>query len=294
MINIKCGNRAFRLEKPTRIYDFITQNSMNGFYAAKVNNRLRDLTFVIGNDCELELLDITDPQVSNIYMRTVKHIFLLAVKRLYPHASVRFVSSIARGEYCEIDSVVINTDTVKAITAEMKNIVAQNISINRVSLPIEKAKEVYRAQGYIDKCDMLEYRKEGNVNLQECGGLYDYFYGYTMPYTSMAEKFCLHLYYPGIIIQTPRYELGGELPPLETSKKYTEVLRDSYDWGRVCNVRYIADINKKADENGIQNLINMCEVRHSNHVYEIASSIKNNILIATTSKTDHISPFITG
>ena len=39
-------------------------NKNYDYFAAKVNNRLRELNYIVSNDCKIDLLDLTDDSVT--------------------------------------------------------------------------------------------------------------------------------------------------------------------------------------------------------------------------------------
>ena len=58
MIRIKIGEQMRSYPHPVRLEDLA--NEFTGpFYAAKVNNRLRELTYVVNQDATVEFLDFT-------------------------------------------------------------------------------------------------------------------------------------------------------------------------------------------------------------------------------------------
>ena len=57
MFNVTLNKKTFVLNEKTRILDLIPKEKQKNYFVAKVNNRLRELTYELCFDCEVELLD---------------------------------------------------------------------------------------------------------------------------------------------------------------------------------------------------------------------------------------------
>ena len=89
---------------------------------------------------EVKLLTFEDEAGKHLFRHTASHILAQAVKRLYPAAKLTIGPAIETGFYYDIDSEVSFThDALKAIEAEMKKIVKENLKIERFELPRAEA-----------------------------------------------------------------------------------------------------------------------------------------------------------
>lgn len=80
-----------------------------------------------------------------------------------------------------------------------------------------------------------------------------------------------------MIIQYPRYELGGEIPPFEDAPTYGKTLKRAYEWANRIEAQTIYQINQKIENNEIIDFVQVCEAKHSNMLAEIGMKIKEDI-----------------
>ena len=73
------------INEPKRIIDLIDNKDFK-YMAANVNNRCRELNYIVKDDAEIELLGLDSSIVTNIYQATLRYVVVMAIKNLYPKA----------------------------------------------------------------------------------------------------------------------------------------------------------------------------------------------------------------
>ena len=66
MFTVNVQNKTYKLDERTPIISLV-DNSDKEFMAAKVNNRLRELTYELCYDSKVELLDLKSPDAVKVY-----------------------------------------------------------------------------------------------------------------------------------------------------------------------------------------------------------------------------------
>ena len=109
--------------------------------AGEVNGEVKDLRYVIEEDCSLNILTFESSlEGKKAYWHTTSHIMAQAVKRLFPKAKLAIGPAIDDGFYYDFDVEKPFTDEDKAkIEEEMKKIIKEDLSIERFELPREEA-----------------------------------------------------------------------------------------------------------------------------------------------------------
>ena len=102
-------------------------------------------------------------------------------------------------------------------------------------------------------------------------------YGKMVPSTGYIMNFKLIPYNQGIIIQYPRSETGGQIPPFSDEPTFRDTLNKSMDWGNLVNLSSVAAINEHIKTPEAVTLINMCEDRHNRMLSELGQEIQNRI-----------------
>ena len=90
------GSASFELERKTKILDLIPENNKKQYFAAKVNNRLRELTYELSFDCNVELLDNSSYDSVKVYETSLRYLLAMAFHNLYPNYQIRISYNISR------------------------------------------------------------------------------------------------------------------------------------------------------------------------------------------------------
>lgn len=262
-----------------RILDIIPAEEKYSYVAATVNNRIRELTYVLKEPSDVKLLDFKDTQAVKIYETSLRYLVAMATHRLYPQLDIRFSYNISRSIFCQILTPDFHTDLkfVDSIQAEMQRLIKADLPIERKLVTREEAAEIYKANHYDDKIDILKYRPDDKVHLYSCDGYVNYLYGYMVPSTGFLTHYKMKLFAPGFIIQYPRAECGGIIPEFEEDRTFGRTLKESYQWAVKVGTETVSKINEYVLKNGSVDFINMCESNHNNMLAELGKKIQQDI-----------------
>lgn len=277
-MKVTIDNREIKVAPGTRIIELIEGDKYQ-YQAARVNNRIRELNYILPGDSEIELLTMKDRESQTMYQSTLRYLIIMAVKRVYPSARIIFNYSVSRALAATIanfNSPFLQSDLDK-IQAELDAIIAQDLPISRHSLPKEEAAAYYNEIGFTDKASILKYRKEETVHMYECAGYKNYMFGYMLPSTGFIKNYKLRLYAPGFIVQYPRSELGGKIPEFQDERVFRETLREANQWGNITNASYIHKMNALIEDGKALEFINLCETRHNNQFVALGQAIAKEI-----------------
>jgi len=155
--------------------------------AIKVDGELEDLSTVIDNDAEIEIITKESPEAFQILNHSAAHVLAQAIMRLYPDAQLEYGPSIEEGFFYDIgfSSPVSEADFAK-IEKEMSKIADEALPIVREEVSLEKAKELFANQKY--KLAHLDEIK-GKLTIYRQGEFYDLCRG---PHVSNT-KYCKHI-----------------------------------------------------------------------------------------------------
>ncbi len=264
--------------KKVKLLDLIDPNNKE-YICAKVNNRLRSLNYDVYYNATVEFLTVKDTEAMRVYEATLRYIVAKAIYNINPKLHVKFSNNVSRstfGLFLNLDHPLDN-DFVKRIKKEVDDIVNKDYKINQKIYTNDQALEIYKQYGLEDKIELLKYRPEKTVHLYECDGYMNYMYSHMAPSTGYIKNYKIRLYAPGFIIQYPRSDFNGEIPPFEDSPKFGRTLKLSSTWAKNCKVDSIAKINQYIEERGELDFINMCESFHNNMLAELGEQIKKNL-----------------
>ncbi|MCF0117959.1 MAG: nucleoside kinase [Bacilli bacterium] len=246
---------------------------------ALVNNRLRELTYEVYYDAEIQFLTTKDQQAIRTYETSLRYLLAMAINRVEPSAQFRFSYNISRSIFIEIlsDGIRVDSTLVKKIKEEMDKIIKADLPFTRKIVSNEEAQKLFEEKGFQDKSAILKYRPEKTVHLYECDGYLNYMYGHMVPSSGYLHDYRIRLYAPGIIVQYPRSECKGEIPDFKDAPMFGRTLKASHKWSKAIGADSIAGINDYIKNNNIVDFINLCEAKHTDMLCELGNIIETNI-----------------
>lgn len=281
MITIKWNNQNLSIPVGTTPLSILPDEDKKKYYVCLVNGRVRELTYPLTKNATLEFLDLTSSEAGKVYEASLRYVIALAFYNCYPKAKIRLSYNVSRSMFCESisDDFIIDLKVVNIIKQEVSRIISNDIPFEKTTVSKQEAATIYAKYNMLDKLDILSYRPDKDVHLYKCGNYLNYMHSYTVPSTGYLKDYVLHLYSPGIIIQYPRYELGGIIPKFEDAPVYGKTINQAYNWAKLTDCQTIYDINEHIQENPID-FIQTCETKHNNMLAEIGEKIakeRNNI-----------------
>lgn len=242
--------------------------------AAKVNNDIKELSYLLHDNCRVDFLDLTDEDGMRIYRRSLYFIFIKAVAELFPERKAVLGHSIIKGVYCEINGTVeLTADEVMTIESRMKEIVEKKIPFVKHIMPIEDSKELFRRNGRMDRFHAIEHRTKPYATIYSCDEFEDYFYGYMVPDTSYVKTFALKYYPPGIVIRFPEKSNPTVLPKFTDQKKLFAIFLEYKRWGHILGFDNVGDLNDAVESGKENDLIRVSEALHEKKIAQIADMI---------------------
>ncbi len=277
-IRLKAGGQAIEVQENETLYQILMRIHKNDYFkylGAMVNNKLKGLCSRDFKDGDtVEFIDITNPDGHRIYVRTLSFIYVKACKDIFNDMDVTINYSLNKGLYTEFEYKHLAAKKhIDAIKERMREIIDAKKPINTNFLSIEKAKEIFSAQGMTDKLEILRYWTKDYIRVYELDGYYDTFYGYLAPNTGFIDKFDLRLFYPGIILNYPTRESNFELPEYIEQKKLSKVFMEAEEWGEIMDVAHVGALNKKIKDKSISDMIRINEALHEKKIAYIADEI---------------------
>lgn len=275
---IVLGNEKLSYEKKVKLLDLTKGNK--DYICALVNGRIRELDYDVYYPAKIEFLTVKDHDAMGIYERGIRFLFSMACHLVYPNIKFKMTYSISRSIFAQdIDGNVkiMTNDMVKSIEDKMREIVEKDYKFERLILSNSEASKLYKKLELYDKERILKYRPEKTVHLYSCDGYYNYMYGKMVPSTGYLKTFSLLSYSNGILIQYPRSEFDGKIPPFNDEPTFRDTLTHAQEWGNLVNLSTVSGINEHIETPEAVKLINMCENRHNRMLSELGAKIQENI-----------------
>ncbi|GAB1475642.1 nucleoside kinase [Bacillota bacterium] len=243
--------------------------------AAKVNNRVRELTRDITEGSEIAFLDLRTIAVSRIYQNSVSFIYLKAVNDILGDVRVGMENSLHKGIYTEIKTRNRLTDEdVSRIEKRMREIVDADVPFIRKTISKKEAMELLAGPNHEVKRRMIKRAPHvENLPVYSCEGFLDFFYGQMVPSAGYIEHFELRKYRNGVLLRFPERAAPDKVPEFRDDVKLYRAFGEAKKWGNLMGISYTEDLNQKIETGEYKEIIQISEALHEKKIAFIADEI---------------------
>lgn len=272
--------RVFEGRVGTPIEHFVLQSdpqAVGRIMAVLLNGKLRELCLPLTEDADLVPVPTSSSDGSRIYRRSLTFLMIAAAAEVLPNEVITVHHSMPfGGYYCERGEGVPLTEVeLEALRNRMNDLVAADLPINPIRVPLDQALDLFREQGDVEKLELFARRRKDYLMLYELNGVSDYFHGFMVPRTSYLNLFALRHYQNGFILQFPRRQAPDELQPFEDEPRLAGVFGDYSEWLSVMGVSSVTALNSAISSGRAQEVILVAESLHQRHITNIARAISD-------------------
>jgi uridine kinase len=244
--------------------------------AAVINGRLRELSVSLTTDSDVAPVTLDDPDGVRIYRRSLVFLLVVAAAEVFPEAEVfiEHSATTAAGYFCEVrNRPPFQQEELRLIDARMRQIVAEDATIERVILPVAEAIKLFERRRETDKARLFAHRRKGTVALYSLRGRLDHFHGYMAPSAGCLQHFALSAFPPGFMLTFPHQGRARELPPTTPYPKLFAVFEEAGNWLDCLGIRSVGALNDAVAEGRLPEISLVAEAFHEARLAEIATAI---------------------
>ena len=232
-----------------------------------------ELNEPLEKDAELTSLTYQHEEGRRIYERSLRFLFLLSMKRLYPGKKVRMMHSVGHGLYIRLTEGDMGHDMARAIEADMREIAAQDLPFQKEIWTREEAIAYFEKEGWLDKAELLRYRPSRQITMYRIGGFCEYFYGAMVPSTGYIRAFRVKPHFPGVVLLAPNESDPGQPAPYVSRSKFLRQFAQSQQWCSILGAQNAADVNRMIKQGRLREFIRVNEALHDRSIAGIADEI---------------------
>ena len=257
------------------------QEKYKGLIALVIaDGKIRELTKKLERDCTISFLTLQDDIGHKTYERTATMMLIKAVYDVLEKdqhvEKVKVEFAIGQGFFCSLKGdFKIKQEFVDRINRRMTEMVEEKIPIEKRSLPLDEAVELFEKQGMKDKVKLFRYRRSSTVNVYSLGGFYDYYYGYMLPDTGYMKYFNVIAYEDGLMLILPYTKQPDKIEFFEPRENLFHTLRESAIWNQYNGIDTVGDLNEWVCHGNLAELILVQEAEQERKIGEIAKDIVN-------------------
>lgn len=158
------NNKEYQFNEGDILEDIVSKNFEKNIVAAKINDKLSDLSEQITDGSTIELLSTDDADGLDILRHSCAHIFGHAIKQLYPDVKMVIGPVIENGFYYDILSNEPLTDKdLPIIENRMRKLAKKNYAIKREVISKEDAISIFDERKEPYKVELLKEIPEGEI-----------------------------------------------------------------------------------------------------------------------------------
>ena len=224
-------------------------------------------------DAQLSPLTYQDEEGRRIYERSLRFLFLLSMKRLYPDQKVRMLNSVGQGLYIRLVDGEMGHDMARAVEKDMQELASQDLPFQKESWTREEAIAYFEKEGWMDKAELLRYRPSRQITMYRIGAMCEYFYGAMVPSTGYIRTFAVKPHFPGVVLMSPSPEDPDKPAPYVSRSKFLRVFSTSQEWCGILGAQNAADVNRMIKQGRLREFIRVNEALHDRSIAAIADEI---------------------
>jgi uridine kinase len=282
MVTIHCKNTGSSKSFPegTSLLDIAREFDFDKPYdilAANVNNVAEGLKFKVFHSLDVEFLDYRTYIGRSFYCRSLCFLLCKAARDVLPESKVVIHRPLSKGYFCAVfnkDKSPLTEQDVLAIDRRMREIVTQDLPFIRKEIQTEKAIEMFKESGDLDKVKLLQTTGEVYINCYTLDGMTDYYYDELVPSTGYLKNFNISFCHDGILLRVPNRHAPEELAPLTAQPKTFEILAESHRWNWIMGLTTVGDVNKSILDGNASDLIQISEALQEKKIVQIAEEIE--------------------
>lgn len=243
----------------------------------KKNNEIFSLMDTVTKDETIEFFDCNSSIGSQVYKATIKFIFEVALKTLYPRSEVIFEHSVHGGMLLEIKySKTLTDDDINSLTNEMKDIVKNNYNIDKYTLLVKDAIKFYNNIKMPEKANNVTLNNNF-VAIYRLKNFLNYFYVPMPSSTGHIKDFeLINLDNNHLILLYPSKLTGGKMPEYKPSTNIVNAFYEAKSWLKKLNTPYVSDLNNLISSSKIKGFIESCELHFNDQIKKASEEIIKN------------------
>lgn len=161
--------------------------------AAKVDGVVKDLSYKVQEDCQVEILTFDDEEGRKVFWHSSSHVMAQAVKRLFPEVKLAIGPAIDEGFYYDFDrEESFSPSDLEKIEQEMAKIIAEDYAFCRQDVPREEALKDLQKHDEPYKVELVQdLPEEAHISFYEQGEFSDLCAGPHIPSTDKIKAYKL-------------------------------------------------------------------------------------------------------
>ena len=276
-INVLINGNEYTIKKGSSLKEIsrlVQKDYRYPILVAKVNNSLKELTYEITKNKEIEFQDLTMSFGSRAHTSGLVFVLIVAIKELLGEdKNIRVEHSLDKGLYIEAN-FKLNETIIENIASKMHEIITEDRTIKKVTVEKADATNYFKQINDQSKAEIIKYNNNSYINLYKLGDYYNYFYNKMPISTKYLNYFELtYVNENGFMLRFPTIFYNDKIPKYTHHKNMFRVFNECKEWNALMHMNDAPDLNKIVSSGKIDELIRICENKQNGEFLDIAREI---------------------
>lgn len=220
---------------------------------------------------QIQLLRYSDYTGRDAYRRTAQFVIFLALRQLWPQAVGKMNCTVGSGLYISVTGA--DNFAAETVKQRVALLVEQDIPLVRRRVTTAEAESHYKADGQLDKAELLRWRNAEYFDEYVHDDYADYFYGEMMPSTGYLQVWDILPAPGGFMFIYPDPQNPDQVAEYRESPNFFQVYTEGEEWGSLMECETVADLNRLVMNGRIRELIRVNEALHEKRYAQVADMI---------------------
>ena len=275
-MKIQYKEKTIEIKNKITIKELLKEEIENSEYpviGAIFKNQYVNLDYILEEDGEVKLIDISTKEGTKIYRRTIIYILGKAFEKICPDKKIVVNYQLPNSMFCEVDNTEITEEFIKKLTEEMKQIVEKDLPIKQVVMTRNQAEEFYKENHTSKGRIQLDLKDNEKIYMYYCEEYFNYCFGILANRTGITKVFEIIKYEDGFLVRYPSSRKPNQLPKIIQTKKLAWALNEYDDINKILNINTVYKLNTSIKEGNIKDIIMLAEALHEKKIANIADKI---------------------
>jgi len=275
MIKVTIGEEEYEVQQSSTLEEIsklVKDKFQYEIILAKVENEYQELHKKIGRDTHIEFFDLTTKDANRVYVNGLIFLMVHAYKKL-TGKTLKVNHSLDKGLFIKAKEE-ITEEILQKLEETMRNLVEQNLPIDRLNVSRLNAIDYFTQCGEMEKVGNMKYNTDTFITLYKLEDSYDYFYSQMPTRTGVLGHFELtYLNEEGFVLRFPTIYQYDTIKPYEHRQNVYNLFQTSRKWAKTIGLEYVVDLNEKVATSKINDIIRMDEIKKNAELLDLATKI---------------------
>lgn len=235
--------------------------------------QLKSLREPLLSEAELRPVTLDGSAGHRMYRRSLCFLLEIAVRTLYPEASLRISHSLGGGYLFLCENLEAEARTTKALEDFLRDLVQRDLPIHYRRLSFSRALEIFRAQGQQDTVLLFEQKNDREIPAFQCADFWEPAFFPLAYRTGLLRCFALEFVDRNLLLRFPEKRWPLELAPISPKPMLDKAFEEYRRWAEVQGIPTVARLNQIAQSSEALEFIQASETLHERKLAALADRI---------------------